>query len=214
MTENVGFLAIWSDVSAESETDYLHWLTREHTEERLRVPGFLAVRVFRARVTPVRRYFILYELASYDVVGSAAYLARLNDPTPWSRRIMPLLGNFARGGGGQLARVGRGAGAIVAPQLVPAESLQHAVARASELASLDRIAAVRVLAVDRSSSDIRTDEKAMRSGDRSFDGLLLIEALEEGALGPALDVVSPITSEFDRALVYEQVYALCARDLS
>ena len=49
MNANDGFLAIWSDIDAEHETDYLHWLTREHTAERVGVPGFLAVRVFRAR---------------------------------------------------------------------------------------------------------------------------------------------------------------------
>ena len=43
-----GFLAIWSDVPPEQETDYLHWLTREHAIERLAVEGFLGVRVYRA----------------------------------------------------------------------------------------------------------------------------------------------------------------------
>jgi hypothetical protein len=42
--KGAGFLAIWSDVKAEQETDYLHWLTREHTSERLDVDGFLRVR--------------------------------------------------------------------------------------------------------------------------------------------------------------------------
>jgi len=35
-----GFLAIWSDVPAEQETDDLHWMTREHAQERLAIPGF------------------------------------------------------------------------------------------------------------------------------------------------------------------------------
>ena len=39
--QGAGFLAIWSDVRLEGETDYLHWLTREHTSERLGVDGFL-----------------------------------------------------------------------------------------------------------------------------------------------------------------------------
>ena len=30
LVKGAGFLAIWSDVKAEQETDYLHWLTREH----------------------------------------------------------------------------------------------------------------------------------------------------------------------------------------
>ena len=95
---NSGFLAIWSDVAAEQETDYLHWLTREHTSERLSVEGFAGVRVYRSLQGDVRRYFIHYELASPAALASAAYLARLNAPTPWTQRIMAVVGNFVRGG--------------------------------------------------------------------------------------------------------------------
>jgi hypothetical protein len=214
MNKGRGFLAIWSDVADENETDYLHWLSREHTEERLGVPGFLGVRVFRARVPDIRRYFILYELASPEVVGSAAYLERLNNPTPWSRRIMPILGNFARGGGRCLLRAGRGAGAIVAPQVIPASLLDEAVCRAPELATYNRIASVQVLAVDRTSSEIRTDEKAIRSGDRTFDGMLLVEAVDPGALASVLDAFPAGLPNTERASVYDQVFSLDAEELA
>ena len=39
-----GFLAIWSDIEPNTLTDYRHWLTREHTTERVTTKGFLAVR--------------------------------------------------------------------------------------------------------------------------------------------------------------------------
>jgi hypothetical protein len=29
-----GFLAIWSDLAAEDETDWAHWVTREHSSDR------------------------------------------------------------------------------------------------------------------------------------------------------------------------------------
>ena len=45
-----GMLAIWSDVAPEAATDYLHWLTREHAEERGSTPGF-GVRRQRAAIT-------------------------------------------------------------------------------------------------------------------------------------------------------------------
>src|SRR4029079_13672006 len=112
--QGAGFLAIWSDVRLEDETDYLHWLTREHTSERLGAEGFLRVLVSRSFEAGVRRYFIHYELRSPDVLGSEAYLARLNAPTPWSQRIMPILGNVVRGGGGLRARAGTGEGAFLA----------------------------------------------------------------------------------------------------
>ncbi|WP_247468249.1 hypothetical protein [Bradyrhizobium sp. 137] len=57
-----GFLAIWSDIASEDLTDYRHWLTREHTMERVTTRGFLACRVFRALRADMNRFFILYEL--------------------------------------------------------------------------------------------------------------------------------------------------------
>src|SRR5215207_6690747 len=110
MTVDPGFLAIWSDVEKQEETNYLHWLTREHTAERVSIPGFLDVRVFRARLPEHCRYFILYRLEQPSVLSSERYLARLNAPTEWSQRIMPILQNFVRGGGRAVAEAGSGKG--------------------------------------------------------------------------------------------------------
>ena len=41
-----GYLAIWSDLAPEHETDWMHWMTREHSAERVGVTGFLACRIF------------------------------------------------------------------------------------------------------------------------------------------------------------------------
>ena len=109
----LGFLAIWSDVEQKALTDYRHWLTREHTTERVTTKGFLAARVFRAERSDTNRFFILYELESPEVLDGPAYLARLNAPTPWSQRIMPQLDNFIRGGGVISIRAGRGEGATI-----------------------------------------------------------------------------------------------------
>ena len=174
-----GFLAIWSDVEIEQETDYLHWLTREHTIERLSVDGFLRVRVYRSLLTNVRRYFIHYELRSPDVLGSGAYLARLNAPTPWSQRIMPILGNFVRGGGRVVARAGIGEGAFLGALKLDDLSPIAAPALAANLITEDRIAAVELLETDLQQSSIATREKSLRERDRSFAGLLLIEGLDE-----------------------------------
>jgi len=106
--EGFGYLAIWSDLAPQDETDWTHWITREHAAERVGIDGFLACRIFRASGTTANRYFILYELTNPEVVGSPQYLARLNAPTPWSQRIMPRLQNFLRGGGRVIAASGIG----------------------------------------------------------------------------------------------------------
>lgn len=181
-----GFLAIWSDVTPEQETDYLHWLTREHTIERLSIDGFLAVRVYKSSLTNVCRYFIHYELRSPDVLGSSAYLARLNAPTPWSQRIMPILGNFVRGGGRVVAKAGRGRGCTLAALKLDGLTSLASDALMEDIAKGDRIVAAALLETDREQTSIQTREKRMRERDGSFAGLLLIEGLDEYAVSSAV----------------------------
>src|SRR3954463_14624178 len=104
--EGFGYLAIWSDLAPQDETDWTHWITREHAAERVGIEGFLACRIFRALGTTANRYFILYELTNLEIVGSPQYLARLNAPTPWSQRIMPRGQTFGVGGGRGMASAG------------------------------------------------------------------------------------------------------------
>src|SRR3954471_4437971 len=75
----MGLLAIWSTVDDDFETDYLHWLTREHVFERVAVPGFRAGRVFRRRGSAPSEYMILYEQDNAEVMSSEGYQARLNE---------------------------------------------------------------------------------------------------------------------------------------
>src|SRR4029434_8006027 len=168
IVQGAGYLAIWSDLTPQDETDWSHWITREHAAERVGITGFLACRIFRALGVSVNRYFILYELEDERAVAGADYLARLNAPTPWSQRIMPRLGNFARGGGRIAASAGTGEGGIVAPLRLDAAPSCDAAKIAAELARLDRIIAVRVLLTDIAQTSIKTREKGMRSNDGSF----------------------------------------------
>ncbi len=70
-----GFLGIWSDVAAQDETDYLHWLTREHTEERLGVPAD-ALQASVARINDFAARGIDADFGR----GSNAYQRNLGDP--------------------------------------------------------------------------------------------------------------------------------------
>lgn len=180
--KGAGFLAIWSDVSLKEETDYLHWLTREHTSERLGVDGFLRVRVYRSLEVGIRRYFIHYDLQSSDVLGSEPYLARLNSPTPWSQGIMPILGDFVRGGGRVLARAGVGEGATLAALKLDDPSPIAANALVANICKDDRIVAAELLETDQEQSSIQTSEKRLREHDRSFTRLLCIEGLDEASV--------------------------------
>lgn len=209
-----GFLAIWSDVERSNLTDYRHWLTREHTTERVTTEGFLGNRVFRADRDDIERFFILYELQAPEVLDGPAYLARLNAPTPWSRRIMPQLGNFVRGGGKVTARAGRGEGAtIVALRL---ERLPENPQRlADDIAALDGVAAVQIGATDIARTSVPTVEKGMRKDEGVFAGLLLIEALDQPSLRSALRKAAEMAPEalgdVGDPEIYQGIFALDRR---
>ncbi|QDP26140.1 hypothetical protein [Bradyrhizobium cosmicum] len=209
-----GFLAIWSDVAAHDLTDYRHWLTREHTTERVTTRGFLASRVFRAARDDINRFFILYELDTPEVLDGEAYLARLNAPTPWSQRIMPKLGNFMRGGGGMVARAGRGEGATIMALRI--ETLpENPQELAEALVACDGIAAVQIGATDEARTSVRTAEKGMRKDEGFFEGILLIEALDVASLQHALRqarAIAPhILGRASEPEVYQGMFSLDAR---
>lgn len=206
-----GFLAIWSDVSAAQYTDYLHWLTREHTQERLGVPGFIAVRVFRALREEVNRFLIVYELEDETALAGQPYLDRLNAPTPWSQRIMPILQNFARGGGRRLASAGSGRGAVVAALRLSAAAWP-AAGIVQQLVAQDRIVAAHLLETDRARTGIQTSEKGLRKDDAAFDGLLLVEGLDPASLRAALAAARlPAEASAEASPLYAQVFALDGR---
>lgn len=208
-----GYLAIWSDLAPADETDWAHWITREHAAERVGIDGFLACRIFRALGVAVNRYFILYELDDENVVGSANYVTRLNAPTPWSQKTMPKLGKFARGGGRIAASAGIGQGGVVAPLRLQSAPSWNAAELAAELARLDRIVAVRILFTDAAQTSIRTREKGMRSNEDSFSTLVLVEGLEELAVREALHHLRAILpaedrSEIDALPLYRLAFSL------
>jgi hypothetical protein len=214
MMRGAGFLAIWSDVEPANLNDYRHWLTREHTTERVTTRGFLASRVFRAARADIERFFILYELETPEILDGPAYLARLNAPTPWSQRIMPQLGNFVRGGGVVTARAGRGEGSTVVALRI--EHLPEAPQRlADDIAALDGIAAVQIGATDVARTSVPTVEKGMRQHEGVFAGLLVVEALDEkslrGALRKAAETAPGVLGDIGDPEIYQGIFALDAR---
>jgi hypothetical protein len=205
-----GFLAIWSDIPSDYETDYLHWLMREHIKERLAVPGFLGVRVFRALLDGICRYLIIYDLQDGNVLASAPYLSRLNHPTPWSQRIMPRLSNFRRGGGWVQWKAGHGRGGFIAALAIePRKGLPTGL---EKLVSADRICAISFFETDLTSSGITTAEKQLRAGDEIFTGLIVLEGLDEKAVVDCLN--NSVFAHVDffgrtltRSALYEVIYA-------
>jgi hypothetical protein len=213
--QSKGLLAIWSTIAADAETDYLHWLTREHIFERVSVPGFLSGRVFRRRDSQPSQYFMLYELAEASVMSSPAYLARLNDPTPWTQRVMPRLMQFRRGGGsvdisgghvgahGSHLALARFDGAL--PETLTGTKGRQLV---EALAELDWVVNVQMMTVQTDATAIATREKSMRSSQEGeFSGLLIIQALDNATLERAVSRARELLMADNAFEIYETVFS-------
>jgi hypothetical protein len=84
------------DVVADAVAEHDDWHTHEHLPERLSIPGFLRGTRWVARQGSPR-YCVLYEVQSLATLASDAYLERLNNPSPWTSKIMPSYRGMSRG---------------------------------------------------------------------------------------------------------------------
>ena len=81
------FLAIWHDLLPDGKIEWERWHTYEHMPERVGIPGFLGGRRYMNHDDPEQCCFTMYEGSDLSVFKSAAYLERLNNPTPWTRTM-------------------------------------------------------------------------------------------------------------------------------
>lgn len=176
------FLAIWHDMTPEGDDDFNRWHTREHMPERLGVPGFLTGRRYLAGGVG-ERYFNLYQGESLDVFASAAYRARLDDPTPWTRANLPHFRATVRGACRVAGSAGTGAGGALATVRFaladPAGGVDGAAAAglARKLLDLDGVTGAHLGVAVRAVTDVETGERALRDGEQGFDAVLLVEGI-------------------------------------
>ncbi|GJD49714.1 hypothetical protein OPKNFCMD_2447 [Methylobacterium crusticola] len=117
-------LALWGGIDPGREAEFNDWYTHEHLPERIAIPGFLRARRYVESVRDARlagwRYFTLYEVATGDVLHSAAYLHALNTPTPRTLSSLPLFRAMSRMGCMVTHSVSRGMGGdLFAAELGP-----------------------------------------------------------------------------------------------
>lgn len=92
---SLGFMGFWSDIDADYELSYQEWHNCEHMPERVGIPGFIEGRRYRA-VLGTPRFFMCYVTTGPEVLGSEAYLAALNRPTPWTSEALTHFRNPVR----------------------------------------------------------------------------------------------------------------------
>ena len=97
------------DVVSEAIAEHDDWHTHEHLRERLSIPGFVrGSRWVAVRGQP--RYFVLYEVEDLATLTSDAYLQRLNNPSPWTSKMMAHYRGMSRGFCSVIASFGAGVG--------------------------------------------------------------------------------------------------------
>ena len=190
-----GFLAIWCDMAAEDLENYRNWLTREHIADRTVLPGFLGVRLFEA-LNDERSHFILYATAGPEILNGEAYRRVLDNPSEWTRHIMPKFGPFDRALGEQVLKTGNGFGSHVAVWRLRGDArlpdLEKLKTKLAPLSSSPGIAGVRLFAVDHGTTDRHSTEKTMRGGvEGDFQFLLCAEAMGEG---PVRNIQADLTA--------------------
>lgn len=84
------------DVAPDAIAEHDDWHSHEHFHERLSIPGFLRGSRWVA-LSGEPNYFVMYEVTDLDVLASPPYLERLNNPSPWTSKMMTQYRGMKRG---------------------------------------------------------------------------------------------------------------------
>ncbi len=167
-------VTIWCDVSPEVRAQFDDWHAHEHVPERLSIPGFLRASRWVAADGGAGN-FMLYEAQDEAAITGGPYLERLNDPTPWSRTMMPHHRNMVR----SLCRVQwrRGGGLghnLLTLRFAADDGIERTLERTlSDLASRRGVVCAQYLR-NIPSAGAPTTEQKIRGGDAAADAIVLL----------------------------------------
>ena len=217
-------IAMWWDVAPAQRAEFEDWHAHEHFPERLRIPGFLRGSRW-ASTEGNGSFFVMYELEAYETFTSPGYRKRLDNPTPWSVKMMPHHRNMMRSQCRIIESCGGGLGRFtMTVRLSPEQSRRDAlsghlrnVLRA--LPAVRGLTGAHLLETDTPKSDPTTEQK-IRGGDAVADWIVLVSGYDPQS------IVSLASADFadstltaagarpNRAFsLYQLVYALTPHDL-
>lgn len=181
-------LAMWWDVSAEVRLEWEHWHSHEHFPERLAIAGFLRASRWSDDASGGTAFFVMYELQDHAVLASEPYLARLNAPSPWSTRMMPLHRNMVR----TQCKVVLSHGAVTARHALtircsPADGQAEALQRglgdlAAQVSQQAGIVGLHALRHEAPAIAVTTEQKIRGNADRAADWTIVVTGYDIAAL--------------------------------
>ncbi len=191
-----GAIIIWNDVTPEGRDDFYAWHLNEHMPERLAIPGFQRGSRYIA-VTPETKpeFLTLYETTNSSVAVSEPYLARLNAPTPWTKRATLHFRNTLRALTHVVAGTGCGTGGFMGTIRFDGDSGGDKAAEIARdrrdalltVARLPRISGVCFCSTDTTASGVKTVESRHRSDILTAPvAAILVEGCDAAAVAHAL----------------------------
>ncbi len=208
------------DVAQEAIPEHDHWHTHEHLQERLSIPGFLrGTRWVATRGQP--RYMAIYEVESLATLTSVAYLERLNNPSPWTQKMMPHYRGMTRGFCRVTGSAGMGLGnAALLVRFKPRQDEEAALRTwlaedlLPELATRPGLGSVHLL--EGAVPPAMTTEQRIRGADAGVDWALVLTGYDREVLEalPA-SVLAPLEQHGAEGIAhaaYRLDYALTERE--
>lgn len=185
-------VAMWWDMDASHRIEFEDWHSHEHFPERLRIPGFLRGSRW-ASAGGGDGFFVMYELQAYETLTSPAYLARLNDPTPWSRKMMPRHADMVRSQCMVLESQGGGiAGSMLTIRLSPQRGREeglrdHLRSVLTDLPGRAGVTAAHLLQTRTPQAATTTEQKIRGGSDAVADWIVLASGYDADVLRDLMD---------------------------
>lgn len=166
MLSGEAVVAIWNDIASEGRAEFYAWHLHEHMPERAGIPGFRRGRRYIAADVATRPEFLtLYEADTMQVLQGSDYLARLEAPTPWTRRATSAFRNTSRALARVLESRGPGGGGVALTVRFDAAPGSHAMLLAllRKAADAPRVTGAHLCVGDDAASVRQTAESEGRS---------------------------------------------------
>ena len=186
-------VAIWNGITPDGRAEFYAWHLQEHMPERAAIPGFRRGRRYIAADAATHpEFFTLYEAATMAVLLGPDYAARLDAPTPWTRRATAAFRDTSRAMAGVRHSEGPGAGAAILT--IRFETAAGAgsgdaalIALLHETLAAPRVTGAHLCAADLAASGQRTTETRGRADIQAPPAwFLMVEATDPEALATLL----------------------------